>query len=104
MTIEAPLDAAPAGIAVPAVAVNDLLTAPILPTLLSLALPNMVAMAGPPLVAVAEPSYIGRLGTEPLAAIALVFPFAMLTQMMSAGALGGGGCPPDHRAPGARKR
>src|ERR1700712_451297 len=34
---------------------------------------------------------MGGLGTEPLAAIALVFPFAMLTQMMSAGAMGGGG-------------
>src|ERR1700736_5289693 len=85
MTIDAPLDAAPASI--PA---NSLLTSPILPTLLKLALPNAVAMFGATLVAVAETSYIGRLGTEPLAAIALVFPFVMLTQMMSAGAMGGG--------------
>src|SRR3979411_2691586 len=86
MTIDAPLDGLPLGLTE-----NSLLTAPILPTLLRLALPNMVAMFGPTLVAVAETSYIGRLGTEPLAAIALVFPFAMLTQMMSAGAMGGGG-------------
>ena len=85
MTIDAPLDAAP--VSIPA---NTLLTSPILPTLLKLALPNTVAMFGTTLVAVAETSYIGRLGTEPLAAIALVFPFAMLTQMMSAGAMGGG--------------
>src|SRR5947208_2348498 len=85
MTIDAPLDA----VAVTAPA-NSLLTSPILPTLLRLALPNTIAMVGIALVTVAETSYIGRLGTEPLAAIALVFPFAMLTQMMSAGAMGGG--------------
>src|SRR3954462_4733980 len=85
MTIDAPLETAPA--IAPA---KTLLTSPILPTLLKLALPNMVAMVGTALVAVAETSYIGRLGTEPLAGIALVFPFAMLTQMMSAGAMGGG--------------
>src|SRR3978361_682491 len=85
MTIDAPLDAPAA--AVPA---NSLLTSPILPTLLRLALPNMIAMFGSTLVAVAETSYIGRLGIEPLAAIALVFPFVMLTMTMSSGAMGGG--------------
>ena len=99
MTIEAPLDA-------PTVRVpeNSLLTSPILPTLLRLALPNTVAMFGSTLVAVAETSYIGRLGTEPLAAIALVFPFAMLTQMMSAGAMGGGVSSAISRALGAGNR
>jgi putative MATE family efflux protein len=53
---------------------------------------------------VAETSYIGRLGTEPLAAIALVFPFAMLTQMMSAGAMGGGVSSAISRALGAGNR
>ena len=85
MTIDAPIDIRAA--AAPA---NGLLTAPIVPTLLKLALPNTIAMFGTTLVAVAETSYIGRLGTEPLAGIALVFPFVMLTQMMSAGAMGGG--------------
>src|SRR5437879_4124895 len=66
MNIDAPLDAAP--VRIPA---NTLLTLPILPTLLTLALPNTVAMFGDTLVAVAEPSYIGRLGTEPLGAIAI---------------------------------
>src|SRR5512143_3717934 len=96
MTIEAPLDAAP--VSAP---VNGLLTSPILPTLLRLALPNAVAMVGSTLVAIAETSYIGRLGTEPLAGIALVFPFAMLTQMMSAGAMGGGVSSAISRALGA---
>jgi putative MATE family efflux protein len=86
MTIDAPLDAAP----VVSAPIKSLLISPILPTLSRLALPNMVAMVGSTVVAVAETSYIGRLGTEPLAGIALVFPFVMLTQMMSAGAMGGG--------------
>ena len=61
-------------------------------------------MFGSTLVAVAETSYIGRLGIEPLAAIALVFPFAMLTQMMSAGAMGGGVSSAISRALGAGDR
>jgi putative MATE family efflux protein len=99
MTIDAPLDA-PRG-SFPA---STLVTSPILPTLLRLALPNTVAMFGSTLVAVAETSYIGRLGTEPLAGIALVFPFAMLTQMMSAGAMGGGVSSAISRALGAGNR
>ena len=83
---------------------NSLLTSPILPTLLKLAFPNIVAMFGTTLVAVAETSYIGRLGIEPLAAIALVFPFVMLTQMMSAGAMGGGVSSAVSRALGAGDR
>ena len=78
-----------------------LLTAPILPTLLRLATPNVLAMAMSVLVGVAEIYYVGRLGTAPLAAMALVFPFAMLTQMMSAGAMGGGVSAAISRALGA---
>ncbi|WP_029584977.1 MATE family efflux transporter [Bradyrhizobium sp. URHD0069] len=99
MTIDAPLNAVPAG--APA---NSLLTSPILPTLLRLAFPNTIAMVGTTLVAVAETSYIGRLGIEPLAGIALAFPFVMLTQMMSAGAMGGGVSSAISRALGAGKR
>jgi putative MATE family efflux protein len=102
MTIDAPLDVRPA--AVPAAPVNNLLTSPILPTLLKLAIPNAIAMFGTALVAVAETSYIGRLGTQPLAGIALVFPFVMLTQMMSAGAMGGGVSSAISRALGAGQR
>ena len=102
MTIDAPLDMRPA--AVPSAPINGLLASPILPTLLRLALPNAIAMVGTTLVAVAETSYIGRLGTEPLAGIALVFPFVMLTQMMSAGAMGGGVSSAISRAIGAGNR
>jgi putative MATE family efflux protein len=42
------------------------------------------------LVGLAETFYIGLLGVVPLAALGLVFPFAMLTGMLSAGAMGGG--------------
>src|SRR6202140_4089938 len=99
MTIDALLDAT--RVSIPA---STLVTSPILPTLLRLALPNTIAMFGSTLVAVAETSYIGRLGTEPLAAIALVFPFAMLTQMMSAGAMDGGVSSAISRALGAGNR
>src|SRR6195952_4602361 len=99
MTIDAPLDAP-----LKAIPANSLLTSPILPTLLKLAIPNTVAMFGAALVAVAETSYIGRLGTVPLAAIALVFPFTMLTQMMAAGAMGGGVSSAISRALGAGNR
>jgi putative MATE family efflux protein len=99
MTIDAPLDARTVD-----VSESSLLTSPILPTLLKLALPNTIAMFGSTLVAVAETSYIGRLGIEPLAGIALVFPFVMLTQMMSAGAMGGGVSSAISRALGAGNR
>jgi putative MATE family efflux protein len=72
-----------------------------LPTLLRLAAPNVLAMVMTVLVGIAETYYVGRLGTTPLAAMALVFPFAMLTQMMSAGAMGGGVSAAISRALGA---
>jgi len=79
----------------------SLTTGPILPTLLRLALPNVVAMSMTVLVGIAETRYVGLLGTAPLAAMALVFPFAMLVQMMSAGAMGGGVSSAVSRALGA---
>jgi putative MATE family efflux protein len=79
----------------------DLRHGPILRTLVRLAVPNVMAMVLTVLVGIAETYYIGRLGTTPLAAMALVFPFAMLTQMMSAGAMGGGVSSAVSRALGA---
>ena len=69
---------------------NPLLVRPILPTLVALATPNVIALGIQSLVTVAETTFIGMLGTEALAAMALVFPFVMLTQQMSSGAMGGG--------------
>ena len=80
---------------------NALLDGPILPTLLSLAWPNIMAFSAATCVVIAETSYIGRLGVESLAAIALVFPCVMLTMTMSGGAMGGGVASAIARALGA---
>ena len=55
---------------------NALLDGPILRTLLWLAWPNVIALSAGTCVVIAETSYIGRLGIESLAAMALVFPFS----------------------------
>ena len=94
----------PAATLPPAAAPTDpqgLRQGPILRTLVKLAVPNVLAMVLTVLVGVAETYYVGRLGTTPLAAMALVFPLAMLTQMMSAGAMGGGVSSAVSRALGA---
>ena len=80
---------------------NLLLQAPLLPTLLRMALPNLAALLVAAAVAIAETSYVGVLGTAPLAAIALVFPVIMLMQMLSSGAMGGGVASAISRALGA---
>jgi Na+-driven multidrug efflux pump len=81
--------------------ITALLSGPILPTLMRLTLPNLAAMLVLALVAICETAYVGILGTTPLAAIALVFPLVMLTQMLSAGAMGGGVSSAISRALGA---
>jgi len=80
---------------------NVLLDGPILRTLLWLAWPNVVALSAGTCVVIAETSYIGRLGVESLAAMALVFPFVILTMTMSGGAMGGGVASAIARALGA---
>ena len=70
-------------------AANPLIDGPILSTLLALSTPNVIALSIGICVTIAETSYIGRLGVEPLAAMALVFPFVILTMTMSGGAMGG---------------
>lgn len=67
-----------------------LLHGPVLPVLASLALPNVLAMVAVSVTAIAETTYVGLLGREPLAAMALVFPLVMLMQTLSSGAMGGG--------------
>src|SRR5258708_13834867 len=83
---------------------NALVDGPILRTLLWLAWPNVVALSAGTCVVIAETSYIGRLGTESLAAMALVFPFVILTMTMSGGAMGGGVSSAIARALGAGDR
>jgi len=67
-----------------------LLEAPIARTLLRLAGPNMLVMVVQASVGLIETYWIGKLGTDALAGVALVFPVVMLVQMTSAGAMGGG--------------
>jgi putative MATE family efflux protein len=81
-----------------------LLEAPMLPTLLSLAAPNVLVMLMQAAVGLIETYFVGRLGTDALAGVALVFPAVMLMQMMSAGAMGGGIASAIARALGAGRR
>jgi putative MATE family efflux protein len=83
---------------------NALLDRPILRTLLWLAWPNVIALSASTCVVIAETSYIGRLGVESLAAMALVFPCVILTMTMSGGAMGGGVASAIARALGAGDR
>lgn len=62
---------------------------PILPTLARLSLPNLIALCSSAIVSIAETAYVGSLGVASLGGIALAFPFFMLMQMLSAGAMGG---------------
>src|SRR3954470_18353446 len=67
-----------------------LLEGPIVPTLLKLAAPNLIVLFVQSSIGLIEAYWIGKLGTDALAGVALVFPALMLMQMMSAGAMGGG--------------
>src|SRR3954467_211415 len=67
-----------------------LLEGPLVPTLLRLAAPNVLVMLARALAGLIETYFIGRLGTDALAGVSMVFPAVMLMQMMSAGAMGGG--------------
>jgi len=67
-----------------------LLAAPIVPALARLSAPGVLLVAFQSLVSVGDTYFVGRLGTVPLAGLALVFPLLMLLQMTSAGAMGGG--------------
>lgn len=99
MTLQPPIDAIK-----PPPAPRSMLSGPILPTLLRMSAANSLAMLSAAMVGVAETAYVGRLGIEALAGIALVFPFGMLMQTMSAGAMGGGVSSAISRALGAGDR
>lgn len=66
-----------------------MLEAPIAPTLAKLAAPNVLAMFVQAVQSIAEAYFASLLGVTALAGLALVFPLVMLTQMLSAGAIGG---------------
>src|SRR5260370_32461282 len=81
-----------------------LVEAPIAITLLRLAAPNVLGMVAQAAVGLVETYFIGKLGTDALAGVALVFPVVMLMQMMSPGAMGGGIASSISRALGAGRR
>jgi len=81
-----------------------LLEAPIASTLLRLAMPNVLIMLAQAATGLVETYFIGKLGTDALAGVTLVFPVLMLMQMMSAGAMGGGIASSIARALGAGRR
>ncbi|MBU1361888.1 MAG: MATE family efflux transporter [Gammaproteobacteria bacterium] len=81
-----------------------LIEGPIVPTLLRLAAPNVLVMVAQASVGLIETYFVGKLGVDALAGMALVFPIVMLMQMTSAGAMGGGIASAIARALGARRR
>ena len=81
-----------------------LLQGPIVPTLLRMAWPNVLVMGAQAATGLIETYWVGKLGTDALAGMALVFPGVMLMQMISAGAMGGGISSAIARALGAGKR
>ena len=81
-----------------------LLEGPIVGTLLRLAAPNVLVMVVQSSVGLIEIYFVGKLGTDALAGVSLVFPVVMLMQMMSAGAMGGGISSAIARALGAGRR
>ncbi|HJQ60642.1 MAG TPA: MATE family efflux transporter, partial [Vineibacter sp.] len=68
----------------------SILAGPIVPAILRLAAPNAISIAALSLAVVIETVYVGALGPAALAANAYVFPFLVLMQTMSTGAMGGG--------------
>src|SRR5205085_6656411 len=81
-----------------------LLHGPIVPLLLRMAWPNVLVMGAQAATGLIETYWVGRLGTDALAGMALVFPGVMLMQMISAGAMGGGISSAVARALGAGRR
>jgi len=81
-----------------------LLEAPIGRTVVRLALPNVAVMVVQAAIGLIETYWVGKLGTDALAGVALVFPLLMVTQMVSAGAMGGGILSSVARALGSGRR
>lgn len=77
---------------------------PVVGPLLRLAFPTIAVLVVQTLVSVAETYFVGYLGTNALAGVALVFPVLMLMTMMSNGGIGGGVSSATARAFGAGRK
>ena len=93
-----------AGAPVMAARTRQLLDGAIVPTLLKLAAPNVAVMMIQAILTTADAFWVGRLGSDALAGVSLVFPIVMLMQTMSAGGMGGGVASAVARALGAGRR
>lgn len=81
-----------------------LLNEPLRPLILRMAWPNLTVMLLQASTGLIETWWVGRLGSDALAGMALVFPPFMLMQMLSVGAMGGGVSSAIARALGAGRR
>jgi putative MATE family efflux protein len=81
-----------------------LLDAPLVPLLLRLATPNILLMLAQSATGLIETYFVGKLGTDALAGVSIVFPGVMLMQMISAGSMGGGISASVARALGSGRR
>lgn len=81
-----------------------MLRGPIATTLVRFATPTVAVVTIQSLVVIMQTYFVGLLGTEALAGVALVFPVTMLMQMMSASGIGGGVASALARAFGAGRR
>lgn len=73
----------------PTTAGNPILAAPALRTMLRLVPPSVASTLVQSLILVVEAYWLGSIGSHALAAVALVFPAYMLSNMLSSGAIGG---------------
>lgn len=83
---------------------QQMLTGPLLPTLLRLATPNVIGLFATTVMIGYDGVILGRLGAHALAGVALVFPLSMLMLQMSAGGIGGATTAAVARALGAGRR
>ncbi|HTR84314.1 MAG TPA: MATE family efflux transporter [Reyranella sp.] len=81
-----------------------MLHGPIVSTLVKMALPTIGVMVAQTAVGIAETYYVGFLGTDALAGVALVFPIFMLMTTMSNGGFGSGVASSVARAIGAGRQ
>ncbi len=84
--------------------VQQMLHAPLLPTLFRLATPNVLGLFAMTIVIGYDGYILGLVGADALAGIALVFPLSMLMLQMSAGGIGGATTAAVARALGAGRR
>jgi len=101
-TIASPIaGAAPPAADTQSTRLQQMLHAPLLPTLFRLATPNILGLFAMTLVIGYDGYILGRLGANALAGVALVLPLSMLMLQMSAGGFGGAATAAVARALGA---